>query len=111
VQVFLEAGFAFVPMERLVSIIVARFRTTLSRALLDAMRSFPYILADTRCVRGAHAATTAPRLSDRRVSSLCRIQSGTPWDILWYPISTRWSVRCDGEAGVVDLQEARGLLH
>lgn len=47
-EVFLERGFAYVPMERLVSIIVARFRTQLSKGLLDALHSFPYILADTR---------------------------------------------------------------
>lgn len=49
-QVFLERGLAYVPVERLVSIIVARFRATLSRGLLDAFSSYPYILADTRCV-------------------------------------------------------------
>lgn len=47
-QVFLENGFAYVPVERLVSIIVARFRSNLSRGLLDAFSSYPYILADTR---------------------------------------------------------------
>lgn len=47
-QVFLEQGLAYVPVERLVSIIVARFRATLSRGLLDAFSSYPYILADTR---------------------------------------------------------------
>lgn len=49
-QVFLENGMAYVPVERLVSIIVARFRATLSRGLLDAFSSYPYILADTRWV-------------------------------------------------------------
>jgi len=47
-QVFLEAGFAYVPVERLVSIIVARFRSSLSRGLLDAFGSMPYVLADGR---------------------------------------------------------------
>lgn len=47
-EVFLERGYAYVPMERLVTIIVARFRTQLSKGLLDALHSFPYILADTR---------------------------------------------------------------
>lgn len=47
-QVYLENGFAYVPVERLVSIIVARFRSNLSRGLLDAFSSYPYILADTR---------------------------------------------------------------
>jgi hypothetical protein len=47
-QVFLENGYAYVPVERLVSIIVARFRSNLSRGLLDAFSSYPYILADTR---------------------------------------------------------------
>jgi len=47
-QVFLEAGFAYVPVERLVSIIVARFRSALSRGLLDAFGSMPYVLADGR---------------------------------------------------------------
>lgn len=50
-QVFLEQGLAYVPVERLVSIIVARFRATLSRGLLDAFSSYPYILADTRYAR------------------------------------------------------------
>lgn len=49
-QVFLENGFAYVPVERLVSIIVARFRMNLSRGLLDAFSSYPYVLADTRYV-------------------------------------------------------------
>ena len=49
-EVYLEAGYAYVPVDRLVSIIVARFRTQLSRALLVAFNSFPYVLADARYI-------------------------------------------------------------
>ena len=47
-QVHIEGGFAFVPLQRLVSIIVNRFRTNLSRALVEASNSFDHISSDSR---------------------------------------------------------------
>ena len=46
--VYLEGGFAYVPLQRLVSIIIMRFRTNLSRALLEAANMFEHVSSDTR---------------------------------------------------------------
>jgi len=42
-EVFLKAGFAFVPLTKLVSTIVARFRTSLARALAEATNQFDMV--------------------------------------------------------------------
>jgi DNA primase large subunit len=47
-QVFLEAGWAYVPLSNLVSIIVTRFRMHLSRALVVASNSFHMVGDDSR---------------------------------------------------------------
>lgn len=47
-SVYLEAGFAYVPFQRLVSIIITRFRTLLSRALVEASTYFGHISGDSR---------------------------------------------------------------
>lgn len=46
--VFLEAGYAYVPLQKLVSIIVTRFRMQLSRALAEAANSFDIVGSDNR---------------------------------------------------------------
>lgn len=47
-QVYLEGGFAYVPITRLIPIIVARFRMHVSRSLIQAARSFETVTADPR---------------------------------------------------------------
>jgi DNA primase large subunit len=48
-EVFLKGGFAYVPLNRLVTTIVTRFRTTLSRALAEAVTQFDMVTsADPR---------------------------------------------------------------
>ena len=47
-DVYLEAGYAYVPLQRLVSIIIMRFRMNLSRALLEAANMFEHVSSDTR---------------------------------------------------------------
>lgn len=47
-SVYLQGGFAYVPLQRLVSIIVMRFRMHLSRALAEAANSFDIVGADGR---------------------------------------------------------------
>jgi DNA primase large subunit len=47
-QVFLERGFAYVPQQQLHTIIVNRFRTSLSKALLQAKQVFPAAAKDPR---------------------------------------------------------------
>uniref|UniRef100_A0A7S3H1X7 DNA primase large subunit n=1 Tax=Spumella elongata TaxID=89044 RepID=A0A7S3H1X7_9STRA len=47
-SVYLEKGFAYVPLQRLVSIIVTRFRMQLSRALAEAANSFDIVGSDHR---------------------------------------------------------------
>jgi len=42
-EVFLKAGFAYVPLSKLVSTIVARFRTSLARALAEATNQFDMV--------------------------------------------------------------------
>ena len=46
--VYVERGFAFVPMQRLLSIIIFRFRMHLSRALVEAASHFDHVGSDTR---------------------------------------------------------------
>mmetsp|Transcript_21947 Transcript_21947/g.36751 ORF Transcript_21947/g.36751 Transcript_21947/m.36751 type:complete len:529 (+) Transcript_21947:67-1653(+) len=46
--VYLERGCAYVPLQRLVSIIVTRFRMHLSRALAEAAHSFDIVGSDAR---------------------------------------------------------------
>jgi DNA primase large subunit len=46
--VYLERGFAYVPLQRLVSIIVTKFRIQLSRALAEAANSFDIVGSDGR---------------------------------------------------------------
>jgi len=46
--VYLERGFAYVPLQRLMSIIVTRFRMQLSKALVEASNSFEVVGADSR---------------------------------------------------------------
>lgn len=47
-SVYLERGFAYVPLQRLVTIIVTRFRMQLSRALAEAANSFDIVGSDHR---------------------------------------------------------------
>jgi DNA primase large subunit len=47
-EVYLERGSAYVPLQRLVSIIVTRFRMNLSRALAEAANSFDIVGSDSR---------------------------------------------------------------
>jgi DNA primase large subunit len=47
-SVYLEHGFAYVPLQRLVSIILMRFRMNLSRALVEAANMFEHVSSDTR---------------------------------------------------------------
>jgi len=47
-DVYLEAGFAYVPLQRLVSIIIMRFRSNLARALVAAANMFEHVSSDTR---------------------------------------------------------------
>lgn len=47
-SVYLEGGVALVPLQRLVSIIIMRFRTTLSRALVEAGNMFEHVSSDPR---------------------------------------------------------------
>jgi DNA primase large subunit len=47
-EVFLQAGFAYVPLNRLVSTIVARFRTSLARALSEANNMSSVVRSDSR---------------------------------------------------------------
>jgi len=47
-SVYLERGFAYVPLQRLVTIIVTRFRMQLSRALAEAANSFDIVGGDHR---------------------------------------------------------------
>lgn len=46
--VYIERGFAYVPLQSLVSIIVTRFRIQLSRALAEAANSFDIVGSDGR---------------------------------------------------------------
>ena len=46
--VYLEGGYAWVPLERLVSIIVNRFKLSLSKSLAQAMNAFDAIAGDNR---------------------------------------------------------------
>ncbi len=45
-QVYIEAGMAYVPLSRLVSIIIATYRAQLSRALVEASNIFDYSVAN-----------------------------------------------------------------
>lgn len=47
-SVYLEGGYAFVPLQRLVTIIIMSFRTKLSRALAEAATMFEHVSSDTR---------------------------------------------------------------
>lgn len=47
-QVYLEAGFAYVPVQRVVTIVVARFRSGISRSLIDASNHFAFVTSDSR---------------------------------------------------------------
>lgn len=46
--VYLEQGYAWVPLNKLVSIIVTRFRMNLSRSLAEATLMFEHVVVDTR---------------------------------------------------------------
>lgn len=47
-QVYLEGGFAYVPLQRVVSIITTRFRIQVSRALAEAALMFDTVASDIR---------------------------------------------------------------
>ena len=47
-EVFLRNGVAYVPLDKLVSILVHRFRHTLSRSLVEASHAFPMVTTDSR---------------------------------------------------------------
>ena len=47
-QVYLEGGYAWVPLEKVVSIIVTRFKISLSQSLAEATRMFDTISSDNR---------------------------------------------------------------
>jgi DNA primase large subunit len=47
-QVFLHGGFAFVPLSKLISVILIRFRINLSKSLSEAVHFFDYASADNR---------------------------------------------------------------
>ena len=47
-SVYLEGGFAFIPVGKLVATVVTRFRIHLSRALMEAAQLFDHVSGDTR---------------------------------------------------------------
>jgi DNA primase large subunit len=47
-SVYLNGGFAYVPVQRIVTVVVQRFRMVLSRSLMDASTGFGYVTGDTR---------------------------------------------------------------
>ncbi|CAN0538252.1 unnamed protein product, partial [Laminaria digitata] len=47
-QVYLEGGFAYVPVQRVVTIVVSRFRMGISRSLMEASNHFAFITSDER---------------------------------------------------------------
>lgn len=47
-QVFIQGGFAFLPIGKLVATVVSRFRILLSRALSEAAQLFDHVSGDTR---------------------------------------------------------------
>lgn len=46
--VYVEAGFAYVPLQRVVASVVSRFRSTLSRSLVEASAAFAHVAGDPR---------------------------------------------------------------
>lgn len=46
--VYIEAGFAYVPMAKLMAIIISKFRLNLSKALVDASSMFDHVSSDPR---------------------------------------------------------------
>lgn len=57
-QVFLQNGMAFVPQSQLVSIIVARFRMSLSRALLQVSSAYPMPALPCTLLHSSHTLPT-----------------------------------------------------
>lgn len=47
-QVYIEGGFAYVPVQRVVSIVVARYRMGISRSLMEASNHFAFVTSDAR---------------------------------------------------------------
>jgi DNA primase large subunit len=47
-QVYIEKGYAFLPIGKLVATVVSRFRILLSRALIEASQMFDHVSGDTR---------------------------------------------------------------
>lgn len=47
-QVYIEKGFAYLPIGKLVATVVSRFRILLSRALIEASQMFDHVSGDTR---------------------------------------------------------------
>ncbi|CAM9128454.1 unnamed protein product [Ectocarpus sp. 12 AP-2014] len=47
-QVYLEGGFAYVPVQRVVTIVVARYRMGISKSLMEASNHFAYVTSDSR---------------------------------------------------------------
>jgi DNA primase large subunit len=47
-EVYLESGYAYVPLSKLIGIIISKFRTNLSRALANASSAFDHVSSDPR---------------------------------------------------------------
>ena len=47
-QVLVRAGWAYVPRDQLLHIVIARFRKSLSQSLVTAMKTLPQVLTDDR---------------------------------------------------------------
>lgn len=47
-QVYLEGGFAYVPVQRVVTIVVARYRMGISKSLVEASNHFAFVASDSR---------------------------------------------------------------
>eukprot|EP00752_Nemacystus_decipiens_P014280 g12700.t1 len=47
-QVYLEGGFAYVPVQRVVTIVVARYRMGISKSLMEASNHFAFVASDSR---------------------------------------------------------------
>lgn len=45
---YLEGGFAYVPVQRVVTIVVARYRMGISKSLMEASNHFAYVTSDSR---------------------------------------------------------------
>ncbi len=45
---YLEGGFAYVPVQKVVTIVVARYRMGISKSLMEASNHFAFVTSDSR---------------------------------------------------------------